>query len=53
MSNKEINVTILESQNVPLQHVLGDKVASVLQKLSEKNGVKIITNAKINNVSNE
>lgn len=53
MSDKEINVTILESQKVPLQHVLGDKVASVLQKLSEKNGVKIITNAKINNVSNE
>ncbi len=53
MSNKEINVTILESQKVPLQHVLGEKVASVLQKLSEKNGVKIITNAKINNVSNE
>lgn len=53
MSNKDINVTILESQKVPLQHVLGEKVASVLQKLSEKNGVNIITGAKINNISNE
>jgi NADPH-dependent 2,4-dienoyl-CoA reductase/sulfur reductase-like enzyme len=44
---KEANVTVIESQAVPLTHVLGDRVGKVLQNLSEKNGVKIITNAKI------
>ena len=44
---KDLNVTVLEGQKTPLQHVLGDKVGKVLQNLSEKNGVKVVTNAKI------
>lgn len=47
---KDANVTVLEGQNAPLTHVLGEKVGTVLQRLSEKNGVKIITNAKISSI---
>ena len=47
---KDLNVTVLEGQSTPLQHVLGDKVGKVLQKLSEKNGVNIVTNAKIQGI---
>lgn len=50
---KDANVTVLEGQNAPLTHVLGEKVGTVLQKLSEKNGVKIITNAKISSIQSE
>ena len=47
---KDLNVTVLEGQSTPLRHVLGDKVGKVLQNLSEKNGVKIVTNAKITEI---
>jgi len=50
MTLKDVNVTVIEGQKVPLQHVLGDKVATVLQKLSEKNGVNFITSAKVNGI---
>ena len=50
---KDANVTVLEGQNAPLTHVLGEKVGTVLQRLSEKNGVKIITNAKISSIQSE
>ena len=44
---KDLNVTVVEGQATPLAHVLGDKVGKVLQNLSEKNGVNVITNAKV------
>jgi len=34
LSIKDANITILETQTVPLQHVLGPKVGKVLQNLS-------------------
>jgi NADPH-dependent 2,4-dienoyl-CoA reductase/sulfur reductase-like enzyme len=50
LAHKDANVTVLEANSVPLQQVLGAEVGTVLQRLSEKNGVKIITNARIKNV---
>ena len=47
---KDLNVTILEGQSTPLRHVLGDDIGKVLQTLSEKNGVNIVTNARINGI---
>ena len=50
---KDLNVTVIEGQNTPLAHVLGDKVGKVLQNLSEKNGVNIITGAKVTGIEGE
>ncbi len=50
---KDLNVTIVEGQSTPLKHILGDKVGTVLQKLSEKSGVKVITNAKVKGIEGE
>ena len=47
---KDANVTVVEGQKAPLSHVLGAEIGTVLQNLSEKNGVKVITNAKVRNV---
>lgn len=47
---KDLNVTVLEGQSTPLEHVLGMKVGGVLQKLSEKNGVRIVTSAKVKKI---
>lgn len=47
---KDLNVTIVEGQSTPLKHILGDKVGGVLQKLSEKSGVNVITNAKVKGI---
>lgn len=47
---KDLNVTIVEGQSTPLKHILGDTVGNVLQKLSEKSGVKVITNAKVRGI---
>lgn len=46
----QVNITILESADTPLKNVLGDKVGRVLQTLSEKNGIKIHTTAKIQEI---
>lgn len=46
----QVNITILESADTPLKNVLGDKVGKVLQTLSEKNGIKIHTNSKIQEI---
>ena len=48
---KDLNVTVLEGQSTPLKHVLGGDVGGVIQKLSEKNGVNLITNAKIGEIN--
>lgn len=53
LTHKDANVTVLEGNSTPLQQVLGTEIGGVLQKLSEKNGVKIITNARIKNVQPE
>ena len=50
---KDLNVTVIEGQSTPLKHVLGDKIGKVLQKLSEKNGVKVITNARVKRVEGD
>jgi apoptosis-inducing factor 3 len=50
---KDLNVTVIEGQKTPLQHVLGEKVGKVLQNLSEKNGVNIITGAKVKGIEGE
>jgi pyruvate/2-oxoglutarate dehydrogenase complex dihydrolipoamide dehydrogenase (E3) component len=49
---KDANVTVVEGQKAPLAHVLGTEIGTVLQNLSEKNGVKVITNAKVKNIEN-
>jgi hypothetical protein len=36
-----------------LRHVLGDRVGKVLQTLSEKNGVNIITSANIKEIAHK
>lgn len=50
---KDLNVTVLEGQSTPLKHILGDKVGGVLQKLSEKNGVNIVTNASVKQINGQ
>lgn len=50
---KDLNVTIVEGQSTPLKHILGDEVGKVLQKLSEKSGVKVITNANVKGIKGE
>lgn len=50
---KDLNVTILEGQSTPFKHILGDKVGGVLQKLSEKNGVNIVTNASVKQINGQ
>lgn len=50
---KDLNVTVLEGQSTPLKQVLGDKVGGVLQKLSEKNGVNIVTNASVKQINGQ
>lgn len=49
----QVNITIIEGQKTVLQHVLGEQVGSVLKKLAEKNGVNIITSAKIQEIKSE
>ena len=41
----------MEAGKTPLQNVLGDKVGKVLQNLSEKNGINVITSANIQEIS--
>jgi NADPH-dependent 2,4-dienoyl-CoA reductase/sulfur reductase-like enzyme len=53
MGFKDINVSVVALEKTPLQNVFGEKVASVLQKLAEKNGVNFFTNAKIKEVEGE
>jgi NAD(P)H-nitrite reductase large subunit len=43
----QVNITILEANDTPLKHILGDKVGKVLQALSEKNGIKVQTSSVI------
>lgn len=50
---KDLNVTVIEGQSTPLKHILGDKIGKVLQTLSEKNGVKVITNARVKSVQGD
>ena len=45
-----VDVTVLEGQNVPLQHVLGEKVGTVLKDLAQKNGVKVVAGAKVKGI---
>lgn len=47
LAYKDYNVTVIEGQKTPLYHVLGERVGGVLQKLAEKNGVKVLTGASI------
>jgi len=53
MALKDKKVTIITDQKTPMQNIFGDKIGSVLQKLSEKNGISIITNAKVNSIEGE
>jgi NADPH-dependent 2,4-dienoyl-CoA reductase/sulfur reductase-like enzyme len=53
MGFKDINVSVVAPEKTPLQNVFGEKVASVLQKLAEKNGVNFFTSAKIKGVEGE
>lgn len=46
----QVNITILEATDTPLKQVLGDKVGKVLQTLSEKNGIKVQTSARIQEI---
>lgn len=46
---KDANVTVLSNQ-IPLARVLGPKVGSVLQKLSEKNGVKVHSEVQVKEI---
>ena len=51
MALKEnINVTILEQGETPLQHVVGKDVGQVIQGLAGKNGVKVMTSVRIKNI---
>jgi 3-phenylpropionate/trans-cinnamate dioxygenase ferredoxin reductase subunit len=50
MQFKGANVTVVEGQSAPMTQALGEKIGTVMQRLSEKNGVKVITNAKIRNI---
>lgn len=50
LAHKDANITILEANNTPLEGPIGTQLGKVLQKLSEKNGVKVVTNARIKNV---
>lgn len=50
LAHKDANVTVLEGNSAPLLPVLGSELGKVLQRLSEKNGVKVVTNARIQNV---
>lgn len=43
----QVNITVLEVADTPLKNILGEKVGKVLQTLSEKNGIKVQTSARI------
>jgi NADPH-dependent 2,4-dienoyl-CoA reductase/sulfur reductase-like enzyme len=53
MGLKDKNVTVITDQKIPMQNIFGDKIGSVLANLSKKNGVNIITNAKVNGIEGE
>ena len=45
-SNKNANVQVVITQKVPFEKELGSEVGKALQKLSEENGIKFITESK-------
>lgn len=49
----QVNITILESNETPLKHILGDRVGRMMQSLSEKNGIKVQTSSKIKEITSE
>ena len=46
-------MTVVEGQKIPMAHVFGEKVGKVLQNLSEKNGVNIVSGAKITGIKGD
>lgn len=48
-----VNVTVLEGQKVPLQHVLGEQVGVVLKELAEKSGIKVVSGAKVQGIEGD
>ncbi|KAI5307604.1 hypothetical protein KEM55_007875 [Ascosphaera atra] len=47
IAQKGANVTVIGTQAAPMQHVMGEKVGRIFQKLLEKSGVKFQMNAEV------
>lgn len=46
----KVNITILESQNTPLERILGPEIGKSIENFVQKNGVHIETSAKIKEI---
>lgn len=49
----KVNVTLVEANKVPFQRVFGEQIGQSLQKFIEKNGVKVVTEARVKEIKSE
>lgn len=50
---ENLNISVIDQQSVPLQHVVGKEVGGALKKLAEKNGVSVIADASIKSINSK